>query len=176
VDPFERQRLPLLRVERRYHRHVRVAWIAIALVVAASPARADVVSPPPEQCPAGSEGIDCHGRPTCRIRRCNENTDCGDGEACQRRNLCVTVQNCGGESGEPRYDHVTGECRDGSCAEGDCNRRASVCVPDPNRSGCGCITTGTPAKAPAGGLLLITIIAGLVIRDRASRAARRPPR
>lgn len=105
-------------------------------VLAAAPASADVIATPPDMCPEGSTVVGfCHGPPTCEIAECTGDADCGAGQVCRPRDLCVREHCCSGRGcGLPtatRYDHVASACGAGrTCADFDtaCETRR-VCVP-----------------------------------------------
>lgn len=116
---------------------MRAFAVALTLLVVPTPALADAISSPPDDCAEGSEGIRCHGSPTCRPLACTTDAECGEGKACQERSLCIDRHCCGGRScytttgqnDSAFSDHVTATCANGAaCAAGDCETRR-VCVP-----------------------------------------------
>jgi hypothetical protein len=104
-----------------------IAWIR--------PAHADVVSPPPTDCPAGSEGNTCHGGPYCRPLICATDADCSDGKVCKDTSLCVSTINCAGllpPDADPSQfdtDKVDVACPNGNeCTGGATCKSLKVCV------------------------------------------------
>jgi hypothetical protein len=127
-----------------------------------SAAYADAISNPPEHCTEGSQGITCHGAPTCRPIACAGDAECGAGRACRERELCIESHCCGGRTcftsggrNEAAFDdHVAASCAGGAaCGSGEC-RSVRVCVPtDPDRAPMEETTTMDPpamATEPAG--------------------------
>ncbi|MGE0786931.1 MAG: hypothetical protein AB7S26_14760 [Sandaracinaceae bacterium] len=92
--------------------------------LAAQTASADVLAPPPASCPEGSTPVTfCHGPETCEIAECTTNADCGVGQVCAARALCVRTHCCSGRGcGLPtrvEYTHVAGPCTGGTCTDFD---------------------------------------------------------
>lgn len=131
-------------------------------------ARADVVGPPPDDCPAGyTSPSTCHGGAHCRLIRCVDNSKCSSGSSCQQHRLCIKRINCSGMKPTPTWvDSVTGSCQGGSaCGDGSSCTTVKICkatTPDgsgtdsesgdvPSR-GCSCQLAGT-AAAPMGWVL-----------------------
>lgn len=82
----------------------------VALVLFASPARADVVMPPPDDCPAGTTPATSHTGPHCVLAPPCDEAACSAGERCAPVRLCQTQVACGGWSvGNPdcHETHVT---------------------------------------------------------------------
>jgi hypothetical protein len=129
-------------------RHFVACSIAVLLVGLADGARADVLSPPPERCPEGSAGRDCHGPPLCAALICEIDSDCADGSRCVERPLCARSETCAGGwggSGTPNT-HVDGPCGSGGTCDGwgtSC-QNLKVCVAIGN------LDAGTP-RPDAGG-------------------------
>jgi MYXO-CTERM domain-containing protein len=116
---------------------MRALVVALSIVTVPAAALADAISHPPDDCAEGSEGIRCHGSPTCRPVACTTDAECGEGKACEERSLCIDRHCCGGRScytttgqNEAAFsDHVTATCANGAaCASGSCESRR-VCVP-----------------------------------------------
>lgn len=113
------------------------ALLAVSQLVPAGAVHADAISPPPTSCPVGSVPIACHGPQTCRLVTCTGDGDCGAGETCLPRDLCLREHCCGGigcvldGSTPPRYQHVESPCgTGGSCASiGTTCETVRVCVP-----------------------------------------------
>jgi hypothetical protein len=136
--------------------------IVLALLLAATVASADVVGPPADFCPAGSEGQACHSGPFCAPRTCTTDDDC-DGGTCRERDLCMDEFDCGGMDtageGHP-VDEVTGRCgANGTCGEGTCEA-VRVCT----GAGCGC-----RAAEPIGAGGLLGALAALLVGRRTRR-------
>ena len=150
-------------------------------------ARADVVSPPPETCPAFTRGSTCHGGPYCTPATCATTDECGVGFACRDVSLCVGPFDCTSGYGMFTSERSSGECAPGGCGLGACTTRR-VCAPDPTHDagvaadggtarhakyGCGCSLPG--GGATLGGLsLVIAALCGLALRG--GRGRRREPR
>jgi hypothetical protein len=170
-------------------RGTAAAALAVLVCVAWSRgARADVLSPPPDDCVVGSEGVDCHGPPRCAPLSCAGNGDCDDGWSCQLIDLCIEYDNCNGGWGEPNsVPNVTSSCAGGAaCASGTCTP-SSVCAPgggpddagadaavdggdetEVERWGCACRAGAAPSTALPS-VLLVALLGAAVSR------ARRPP-
>lgn len=158
------------------------AWIlplAVLSIASLSPhgARADVVDPPPENCPAGTNPGSSHSGPICSPRpACMSDVMCGGGEACEEVRLCVVQRPCGGllppDAGPCFIDHAVGFCgADGSCGEGTCVIR-DVCAAPGSTSGggCGCsVTRGPSAIAIAAAFALLSLVLGRRMRYLARR-------
>ncbi|HJL17774.1 MAG TPA: hypothetical protein RMH99_19065 [Sandaracinaceae bacterium LLY-WYZ-13_1] len=132
-----------------------------ALVAAPAPVFADVVSPPPTDCPEGSGPVDfCHGPPTCSASTCATDEDCAGELVCRDRDLCTLEHCCSGrccamDCGSPptKYTHVEGPCGAGGTCDGfgaSCTS-IRVCVrPSPEDAGAGDEDAGS-ADEDAGG-------------------------
>ncbi len=157
--------------------------LALGMTATAGTARADAVSPPPEDCMAGTTGDTCHGGIFCRPRDCTDGSQCDFGEVCEDRELCVGQIDCTGgwdpEAGPFYSDTVEGSCAGGAaCTSGTC-QTVKVCVPPATSSGggtasggssggatevdqgCGCRLVGRPAlRAPWWVLLGFPLLLG----------------
>jgi MYXO-CTERM domain-containing protein len=127
--------------------------------------RADVVAPPPTDCPAGSEGGSCHGGTFCSPVRCTDSTACPNGTSCQQANLCIAQFTCWGKGGPSTpMDDVKGSCATGSCAAGTC-QSISACVSStsttPNR-GCAC-SLGEAGAGGGAAFLGVLVFAALAL-------------
>ncbi|MAC25779.1 MAG: hypothetical protein CMN31_29205 [Sandaracinus sp.] len=154
-----------------YSRAMRAFAFAALLALALAPAaHADVVGPPPDDCPAGSTPESCHGGPYCAPSRCETDADCADGTVCEARDLCLSTVSCAGllppdvDPAEFDRDAVSTDC--GSCEAG-CAPIA-VCVAPGGGDGGGCATTpATPASRGAAPLgLALLALAALATRLR----------
>jgi MYXO-CTERM domain-containing protein len=87
----------------------RICLAAIAALLLSAPARADVVMPPPTDCPRGQVGVTSHGGPrceieapkdcpngwdgalggTCILRPCANDSECGEGKECVEHAVCL---------------------------------------------------------------------------------------
>jgi hypothetical protein len=115
----------------------------LGLLLLAGDGRADVVSPPPDSCPAGAEPNSCHGGPYCHPRICTGQSDCQPEEICQDTQLCILEIDCGGMGGPYPQDSVTGSCPgDVPCDQGQCET-VKVCVPASGGGGAGGSTTSS---------------------------------
>jgi len=104
-----------------------VVITAAAIVLAAWPARADEVPPPPTDCPDGTTGDGNHCGQVCLPAACESDSDCRQG-TCQSRDLCLEDVRCGRYTGGYPTTLVTGVCGGGApCSTGTC-RQQRVCV------------------------------------------------
>lgn len=140
--------------------------VLVSLLLLTTPALADVVDSPPEDCVEGTSPDTCHGGPHCTPNRCTTDEECEGDFVCEEREYCVGTINCAGMLGpgeDPSdYDRdvVLGACR-GDC-EGACNT-IRLCVPPlpAGGGGGGCSAGGAPT-----GALLFLIALGIVTRRR----------
>ncbi|MBX3274726.1 MAG: hypothetical protein KF729_30950 [Sandaracinaceae bacterium] len=153
---------------------VAVASLGVSFAMGASVARADVVGPPPTDCPLGARGSTCHGMEYCSPRSCTTGADCAGGEICQSRDLCVTSRSCGGrlepDAGPPPpVTVVLGECSGGACGTGACESRM-VCVPDgtpPGTGGGGCACSASGREGTWLGLAVALVaVSAFAVRRR----------
>lgn len=119
------------RANRRVSLCLAMLALAGVLFVGAT-AGADVVSPPPEECPVGSSGHTCHGGPYCGLSECTDDSRCDDGMTCQEVQLCVGSHQCPGRIDEG----TTHQTSEGLCGEGgECDSGACetvrICAPTP---------------------------------------------
>jgi MYXO-CTERM domain-containing protein len=85
---------------------------ALAVLAVGFDAGADVVMPPPEDCPIGTVGTSSHGGPRCVPVYCPDAGGCPAGTFCQPHYYCAQ-DNYGIE--------ILGVCGEGeTCAEGSC--------------------------------------------------------
>lgn len=131
-----------------------VVMIAAIALGAASPARADRVPSPPEDCPPGSRGHSSHTGRWCASQPCADDSACGHGLSCRPSALCIEDQPFvphsrrppPGEDPTPQTRAVAvAPCgADGSCpGEARCVR-AERCVPGPAEP-----TPPPPSKTPS---------------------------
>jgi hypothetical protein len=111
-------------------------WLCLLSLAVPSIAFADVLMPPPAACPEGSTGVDCHGPETCETDACERDNDCGEGQVCRPRMLCVRDNCCNGRGcGTTPYEieHVAGPCGTGGACEefGTSCQSRDVCVDAP---------------------------------------------
>ena len=109
--------------------------LCCALVVAAAlttgVARADVLVPPPKDCPPGTFASSCHGPGLCFPLVCQTDAHCGAGKACLPYQLCIKKVNCGGGYSPKYIDTAHFACPGGaSCKSGTCTK-VKVCLPRP---------------------------------------------
>lgn len=141
--------------------------VLILVLLCEGEARADVVGPPPKNCPAGyTRGDTCHAGPYCRLLPCVDNIKCSAGTTCQQHKLCIRKIDCSGRSPTPYWiDDVKGSCEGGAlCSKGGTCTAVKICkagTPDsggpgadsgtgevPSR-GCSCqLGAGGPAALP----------------------------
>jgi hypothetical protein len=110
-------------------------------------ALADVVNPPPTDCPAGSFGEVSHAGPYCRADDCSADaTGCAAASPCQSQALC-SVEIAGASMGGPfTVNNIVGPCAaDGTCTEGVC-KTLSVCMPTGGAGGAPSAASGGAAS------------------------------
>ncbi|MDI3282700.1 hypothetical protein [Polyangium sp. 15x6] len=171
-------------------------WIAVfglsALAFVTS-ARADVVGPPPDDCPEGTEGATCHGGPYCSPIECTSDAECGNGETCKAQPLCVSTIGCAGllppDASPMDFERTKIEalCPNGNeCTQGATCKTQKVCVPaasssgslsSADGSGCGCRLAPSGSFEASLGALALGLGAAAFARrrqrvDAASRASR----
>ncbi len=144
--------------------------VPIVLLLSFS-AGADVVGPPPTDCPDGTEGDSCHGGAFCSPKRCTDTAACAAGTSCQEVKLCIAPINCGSHGMTSFVDSVKGSCPSGTCVEGTC-RPVSVCMAGasaPGR-GCSCAVAAAPDRgrsgAAGGCAALLSLLAAAALLSR----------
>ena len=142
------------------------------------PAAADVVGPPPDRCPNGSIPDSSHAGPTCYPSVCSGNGDCGQGEVCVERALCIEPVMGWSHGGQFSMDHAVTSC-DGSgvCPPGATCESDHRCMPR-----AATLMNGVPATSLAiggvivgvvlFGVLLLILIVGIILWRRKSRRPR----
>jgi hypothetical protein len=93
-------------------------------------ARADLVPPPPTDCPPGTRGATNHAGPHCLPVHCSDQRPCPKGETCALAALCLVERTYANMTGQRTTTVVQGLCRNGQCEQGTC-RREPVCVSRP---------------------------------------------
>ena len=160
-------------------------WIAVfglSALVFVTPARADVVGPPPDDCPEGTEGATCHGGPYCSPVECTSDAECGNGETCKDKPLCVSTISCAGllppDANPMDYERtkIESPCPTGNeCTQGATCKTQKVCVPaasssgsaSSSDSGCGCrLAPSAPHETSLGALALGALGAATFARRR----------
>jgi hypothetical protein len=127
-----------------------VTAIALAVLLgvgaASRSARADVVMPPPDECPDGTTPATGHCGPHCEPIACESTADCAEG-SCTSVRVCVETLVCAGQV-EPDADlsqyerpSVLETCESGTCAQGEC-QTLKICT---TGSGPTSISTGGAA-------------------------------
>ncbi len=169
-----------------------VGVMGLVLALGAGEARADVVGPPPDDCPEGSEGATCHGGPFCRARGCMSDSDCDTGTTCKELPLCTGKIGCAGNippDADPNdftQDKIEGPCPNGNeCTAGSTCVKQKVCVGDGGSSssssgsdgGCACgeargAATGAGLGAVAFGIGAVVLASARRRQGRASRQRR----
>ena len=152
--------------------------VVLALVLSSvSIARADVVGPPPDRCPAGSTPATAHSGPYCRASdTCVADTDCSGGERCVAVEQCLETRSCGGRDdfldAEPcTLSHVSGACESAgaSCGdEGTCTE-GRVCTGESETvggGGCSCAAPGRATGRGPGAALAIAMLATMFLLRR----------
>lgn len=118
-----------------------LAGVLASIVLAASPARADIVPEPATGCVDGSFGATCHAGQYCALDLCTTDADCEGGEVCNDRELCTATIDCGGGGGPFPTTEVTGDCGE-ACPDGSACTPQKVCVSP---------STGTTTVSSTGG-------------------------
>jgi MYXO-CTERM domain-containing protein len=119
-------------------------------------ARADVVRPPPRNCPDGAHGESGHAGPYCTPSPCVADGDCGGfgrGFVCVEISLCVNVVEYTDWSGQTyTRDEVVGVCGPGgSCtAPATCDTGKKCAPPQTSTSSSGAGTGASGASGPSG--------------------------
>ncbi len=130
---------------------MRSTWLVLSWVLATmlwiSAARADVIRPPPEQCPDGSRPTSTHAGPHCTPRDCENGEPCDEGLECQRVPLCVVERRFVSRAGPSSTRVIEGACPDGSCAAGEC-QQMPVCVANMGTRGQPAEPTPPPTPTP----------------------------
>lgn len=103
-----------------------LAFAFASALALTSAARADVVDMPPTDCPAGSRGFTCHGGVGCAPVNCMLDSDCGTGEVCGLRSLCVGSIDCYWSGTQ---SIVTGPCESSPCDVGTTCVNTRYCLP-----------------------------------------------
>jgi hypothetical protein len=167
---------------------------AAMLLTLTAAARADVVPPPPTDCPDGTQPWSGHGGPLCVPHDCGgEAGPCqDDAGVCQSRSYCIEVVTMS-RSGAGTYNAVRGLCpTSGSCDAGTC-QPVQVCaqpipsIPDggasdgsttgvgqpsaKSDSGCGCRFAARGSMRGAWVAMLVTGALLLRLGKRRSRRA-----
>ena len=110
------------------HRSLIMVLVAM-LGLASADLRADVLSPPPKDCPLGTIPSGCHGPPLCWPRPCKSGAECAPGLVCKGQPLCLKQINCGGGYAPKYVNTATGQCPGGApCKVGTCTT-VQVCIP-----------------------------------------------
>jgi len=104
-----------------------VAAVAVLVAGGVGSARADVVMPPPTNCPDGARGRTSHSGPHCAPWTCERG--CEEGKVCRPVGLCIAKrQGANRRGGRFEFEVVTGTCKAGeACANGTCEVR-EVCA------------------------------------------------
>ena len=162
--------------------------LAVLLSVGAAPrsARADVVMPPPDECPDGTTPATGHCGPHCEPIACESTEDCTEG-TCTTVRVCVQTLVCAGQV-EPDADlsqyerpSVLETCESGTCAQGEC-QTLQICTKGSgptsgstggaaasdaaasDSGGCGCSTAGSRSTLPV--LSWLPMLAAVVALGR----------
>jgi hypothetical protein len=105
-----------------------VVLLALTLFVCSGAAWADMVQPPPENCPPGTYGASTHAGQYCVPRPCVGAGGCATGTACAIKRLCFSERPYTNMTGSGTVNAIEGSCDDGLCVRGDC-RAMRVCLP-----------------------------------------------
>ncbi len=171
--------------------------IAAATLLATPSAWADMVPPPPDNCPSGATGESCHGGEYCRPYTCDDDSSCSGGRVCREEQICVGQYHCPGGiyGGESFPDSFESMCANGSCTAGTCETM-KVCVTASDSSsggtssgagndgagdqhvdgGCGCVLVGgdRDERTAWWSLLTLSLAIGCRRRHRALDGSRSP--
>jgi hypothetical protein len=151
------------------------AIVAIAVAVAAGPARADIIADPPTDCPAGTVGSnECV--PHCQVIACANDGDCDQGRTCQAVSMCMADIKCERGEGRPVRAALPTWGRASICDQGT-PEQVMVCI-DQAAAQPGALAAGThsqtaglargPTTTQVGAtvLLLASLGAVVIIRRR----------
>lgn len=108
-------------------RTIHWTWI-MTIATYSGWAQADVVSPPPADCPEGSSGAVSHAGPFCAAIDCSADASKCGVRGCESRSICLEDIEGVSAGGPFTVKNVKGPCAaDGTCAVGTCTT-LSVCV------------------------------------------------
>lgn len=132
-------------------------FMVLGVFSAAPSARADVVSMPPTDCPAGTLPATSHAGPHCSFAPPCSAADCGAGTTCTEVGFCVRDVPCGGlrapDDRPCTEQHVGAACGAlGHCADGETCVRHAACTATaapPPASTPASTTTTAPAPSTA---------------------------
>ncbi|MEZ4323129.1 MAG: hypothetical protein R3F61_37025 [Myxococcota bacterium] len=132
------------------------------MIALLSLALADVVGPPPDDCPPGASGTSSHGGPYCVPSTCDGT--CEEGGTCEPAGLCVLeeTRECGGmQDPENPCTYLHREAR-GTCqTQDDCTGGTTCEIADRCVTAgpvCGCASTGAlPTAVLLLGLLPLAV-------------------
>ena len=105
-----------------------IVLVALTLFAYSRAGWADMVQPPPENCPPGTHGASTHAGQYCMPRPCIGAGACGTGMTCGIRRLCVSERTYTNMTGSGTVNAVEGACDDGLCVRGEC-KAMRVCLP-----------------------------------------------
>ena len=155
-----------------------VLMAALAVSVVGFDARADVVEPPPEDCPPGTYADSNHGGPHCAAGYCPDAGACPEDMPCQPTDFCVEETYVVTMSGAFTLEAVVGACPDGqTCDAGVCQRldvcygeleglpRSQVAPNADDDGGCGC-RAGAGSGTSAWAALALPLAVGTIRRRR----------
>ncbi len=152
---------------------VALAWLLIAPAV-----QADVVGPPPDYCPSGTEGTSSHCGSYCGAQLCADSSECTGSEICQPLPLCLAQTECSShwdpDAAPTVIDTANSSCAGGTaCASGTCET-VNVCATDQSGEaievdqGCGCTLIGGHDNPRGWWLLPAATLLGLMVWRRRS--------
>ena len=132
---------------------LRGAAAALVLMLSGGEARADVVGPPPRDCPVGSSGDACHGGPFCRPNTCLNDDECSEGQTCQDAKACIGGIVCGGleGGGDPPIATYEGSCEQSGCKGNIECQAIKQCLPSGDPTSGGATSGGGSATGTSGG-------------------------
>ena len=152
-----------------------------AVFIMTVPAEADVVGPPPTNCPDGTEPMSSHQGAYCHPMRCSTNADCDRGGVCAETSLCLGKREIWYRYTPPEknppthYEIAEGTCPNGACSKGICTK-ANFCMPtltdDIQRvrqqacSGCSCRVAQSGSSSLIGGFLVAGLLIGFSLWRR----------
>jgi hypothetical protein len=116
--------------------------VLITLMVGVDLAAADVVSPPPTDCPPGTSAVTNHAGPHCLPAACDDGKPCPSAQVCAIQQLCLVERVFTNRTGDHHAEVVSGPCQRGQCSEGTC-RSERVCMAEAVATG------GRPGKVVA---------------------------
>ncbi len=111
-----------------------VLLLLASLLISVASARADVVMPPPAECPEGSRPMGDHLGSRCEPTTCETAANCAVYGAraweCADTGLCIQIFDARDRTGQYRLERAVGACAsDGDCSDGSACEVRARCLP-----------------------------------------------